>query len=163
VSIKISGLTKFQLPTNEELAFAIAQKGKDIADGYYAGEAVNVIVENGNPAKVVAEGTQVRYLEYGTGLKGEESGYDGNLPTEPIVFESPDGELQTTSGWEYNYPNPQTKVTLYGQTGWYYNGEFTTGKPAAAQMWRTAEELHNEYKTVIADEIKNKLGGSNAL
>lgn len=163
MSIKINGLKNLKIPTNEELAFAIAQKGKDIADNYYAGASVNVMVENGNPAKVVAEGQQVRYLEYGTGSQGALSGYEGNLPTEPITFESPKGDLQTTQGWKYNYRNPKTKVVEMGQIGWYFGGKFTTGRPAEAQMWKTARDLREQAKSIVMDSIKNKMGGSNAL
>ena len=78
------------------------------------------------------------------------------MPTNPLTFESA-GNIHTTQGWEYYYPNSKTKRTVGGQQGWFHNKEFVTGQPAQAQMWRTANELEQgEAKKAIEQLFKER-------
>ncbi len=125
-----------------DIAMAVAEKGKDLAQKKYGGTSVVVTSETLGEGKsrITAKGKGVAFMEYGTGRVGEGT-YKGTLPTQPISFESPKGEMQTTEGWQYYYDNPKTKITKDGQEGWEANGVFFTGQEAGAQMWKTANEL----------------------
>lgn len=134
-------LQKLKQTTSDELALAISKYGSDYAQSLYSGDSIMVSAENtGNgKAKITAEGKQVAFLEYGTGLVGKGS-YEGNLPTEPITFESA-GKTHTTNGWEYYYDNPDTKATVNNVKGWFWGNNFSEGWKAQAQMWHTAEHI----------------------
>ena len=149
---------------------AIAERGKDLAqskyggdvvvtaekDGTYSGVSVRVKDVNGGKAKVIASGEKVAFYEYGYGIEGRDSAYQGQLPTEPITFESA-GNTHTTQGWEYYYPNSKTKRTVGGQEGWFHNRQFVTGQPAQAQMWRTANELEQgEAESAVEKLFKER-------
>ena len=143
--------------TNDDIAMAVAERGKDLAQSKYGGDVV-VTAESlgGGKAKVIASGEKVAFYEYGYGVEGRDSAYQGQLPTEPITFESA-GNTHTTQGWEYYYPNSKTKRTVGGQQGWFHNKEFVTGQPAQAQMWRTANELEQgEAKKAIEQLFKER-------
>lgn len=134
-------LQRLKAITNDDIVMAVAEKGKDIAQSRYDGDVI-VTAESlgGGKARLSAKGEKVAFYEFGVGTQGQESGYQGELPTEPITFESA-GETQTTQGWQYNYPNPKTKRNMGNGIGWFYGGKFTDGQPAQAQMWRTANDL----------------------
>ena len=137
---------------------AVADKGKDIAQSRYDGDVI-VTTESlgGGKAKVIASGEKVAFYEYGYGVEGRDSAYKGQLPTEPITFESA-GNTHTTQGWEYYYPNSKTKRTnAKGEQGWFHNKKFVTGQSAQAQMWRTANELEQgEAKKAIEQLFKER-------
>ena len=136
---------------------AVAERGKELAQAKYGGDVV-VTAESlgGGKAKVIASGEKVAFYEYGYGVEGRDSAYQGQLPTEPITFESA-GNTHTTQGWEYYYPNSKTKRTVGGQEGWFHNKQFVTGQPAQAQMWRTANELEQgEAKSTVEQLFKER-------
>ena len=150
-------LQRLKAITNDDIAMAVAERGKDLAQSKYGGDVV-VTAESlgGGKAKVIASGEKVAFYEYGYGVEGRDSAYKGQLPTEPITFESA-GNTHTTQGWEYYYPNSKTKRTVGGQQGWFYDKEFVTGQPAQAQMWRTANELEQgEAKKAIEQLFKER-------
>ena len=150
-------LQRLKAITNDDIAMAVAERGKDLAQSKYGGDVV-VTAESlgGGKAKVIASGEKVAFYEYGYGVEGRDSAYQGQLPTEPITFESA-GNTHTTQGWEYYYPNSKTKRTVGGQQGWFHNKEFVTGQPAQAQMWRTANELEQgEAKKAIEQLFKER-------
>lgn len=150
-------LQRLKAITNDDIAMAIAERGKDLAQSKYGGDVV-VTAESlgGGKAKVIASGEKVAFYEYGYGVEGRDSAYQGQLPTEPITFESA-GNTHTTQGWEYYYPNSKTKRTVGGQEGWFHNRQFVTGQPAQAQMWRTANELEQgEAKQAVEQLFKER-------
>ena len=150
-------LQRLKAITNDDIVMAVAERGKDLAQSKYGGDVV-VTAESlgGGKAKVIASGEKVAFYEYGYGVEGRDSAYQGQLPTEPITFESA-GNTHTTQGWEYYYPNSKTKRTVGGQQGWFHNKEFVTGQPAQAQMWRTANELEQgEAKKAIEQLFKER-------
>lgn len=135
-------LQRLKAITNDDIVMAVAEKGKDIAQSRYDGDVV-VTAESlgGGKARLSAKGEKVAFYEFGVGVEGRDSAYKGQLPTEPITFESA-GSTYTTQGWEYYYNNPKTKRTnAKGEQGWFHNKKFVKGKPAEAQMWRTANDL----------------------
>lgn len=150
-------LQRLRAITNDDIVMAVAERGKDLAQSKYGGDVV-VTAESlgGGKAKVIASGEKVAFYEYGYGVEGRDSAYKGQLPTEPITFESA-GNTHTTQSWEYYYPNSKTKRTVGGQQGWFYDKEFVTGQPAQAQMWRTANELEQgEAKKAIEQLFKER-------
>lgn len=152
-------LLRLQKINKGDLAKDIAESGASIAREKYLSAAVTVSTEQkGNGARIIAQGEQVAFMEYGTGHQGAFSGYEGNLPSQTLHFESPKGTPQSTLGWQYNYDNPQTKVEKNGEIGWYYGGSFTTGQPAQAQMWKTALELRKKGAAQLVKEYLEKVG-----
>lgn len=163
IKINSRGLFSFQKKVDSSdvngladvVADKIAARGEEIAKEKYAG-AIDVVVSrtkavNGE-CQVTAEGDKIAYMEFGTGLVGKGT-YEGKLPTQTLTFVSPknSGAKQTTNGWEYNYPNPRTKRD--GQ-GWYYDGKYTQGEVAQAQMFKTAQELRQEIVKTGVEAIK---------
>lgn len=131
----------------EKMVDALAERGKEIADNEYNGINVNLYIENVGKGErnLVASGKGLAYIEYGTGTVGEESNYQGNLPTEPRIFESR-GATQTTDGWEYNYYKKQhsDKPNLKDWKGF----------KAQAQMFNTATQLEKEAVDICKQVIK---------
>lgn len=125
-------LQKLKQTTNDELALAIAEYGRDYAQSLYSGESIMVSAENtGNgKARITAEGKQVAFLEYGIGTSGEGS-YEGNLPNQPITFINRRNQSQTVDEWLYNYYQKTIDEKAKPVKG------FT----AKAQMWHTAEDI----------------------
>lgn len=152
-------LQKYKKITATDIALAVAEKGKDLAQEKYGGASVVVTAETlgEGKARISAKGKGVAFLEYGTGRVGEGT-YKGKLPTQPITFES-GGETHTTEGWEYYYDNPKTKVTQNGQEGWIANKTFFTGQAAQAQMWKTANELIGGEARKAIEELIESNGG----
>jgi hypothetical protein len=144
---------------------AIVNEGKIIAMKEYGSSnitSVNVksTYNKNGEGTISAEGKGIAYIEFGTGTQGQNSNYPKEkLPTQTIEFESPKGSPQSTQGWEYNYDNPQTKkVNEDGELGWYFNGQFTDGRKAGMQMYRTSKELRSKLpsiaKKVMSKEVK---------
>lgn len=106
---------------------------------------------------IIASGSGIAYVEYGTGLVGEGT-YEGELPTQTLTFESPKGSggTHTTQGWEYYYDNPQTKVL----GGWFFgkgHRNFTRGRVAGMQMFNTAKSLREYvHGGKLAQDIRSK-------
>ena len=97
---------------------------------------------------IVATGEHLAFSEYGTGVEGKKSKYEGQLPTETLTFESR-GSQQTTQGWEYNYFKEQHKDENPNIPDW-------TGVPANAQMFKTSRRLQIELPSEIMKEIKGE-------
>ena len=150
-------LQRLKAITDDDIVMAVAERGKELAQEKYSGDIVVTTENIGNgKAKVIASGEKVAFYEFGYGVEGRDSAYQGQLPTESITFESA-GNTHTTQGWEYYYPNSKTKRTVGGQQGWFHNKEFVTGQPAQAQMWRTANELEQgEAKKAIEQLFKER-------
>ena len=164
MSISIKGLQNFKKKVAsyknfdnvcERVAQRIADRGSEIAQSEYGERTVDIQVIQGEAEgsrKIVAKGRGLAFDEFGTGLVGQGT-YEGNLPTETIEFESPKGSPQSTQGWEYYYPNPQTKV----DGGWYAGKVFHRGQPAKAQMFNTSVKLKNEIKEIAKGIIKEDI------
>lgn len=164
MSISIKGLQNFKKKVAsyknfdnvcERVAQRIADRGSEIAQSEYGERTVDIQVIQGEAEgsrKIVAKGRGLAFDEFGTGLVGQGT-YEGNLPTETIEFESPKGSPQSTQGWEYYYPNPQTKV----DGGWYAGKVFHRGQPAKAQMFNTSVKLKDEIKEIAKGIIKEDI------
>ena len=140
--------------TNQNLSLAIANKAKEIAEKNYTDSPkVDFTVSKigKNKTRLTASGEEVSFSEYGTGFAGIGT-YPGELPTDPIQFESA-GETHTTQGWEYLYPNEKTKRPKDDPTYWYYAGEKTMGKEANAFMYKTAKELRDGKAAEVVKKI----------
>lgn len=132
---------------------AVQAVGEKTAQEEYTGTHIIVSSEVDNSSVTIrAKGEGIAYMEFGTGRIGEGT-YKGQLPTEPLTFESPKGrepkEIHTTQGWEYDYDNPKTKI----MGGWFYGGTFTMGQQAQAQMFNTAERLKKELAIEVGEKI----------
>lgn len=128
----------------EDIVEAVGEIGVDIANSKYNADSVQVYSERTqNGVKIVARGDKIAYKEFGTGVVGKNT-YEGTLPTQKLVFESPVGVTQSTEGWQYNYRKEQ------GQTDADW-----TGFVAEAQMFKTGRELREE----LPKQIKQKIRG----
>lgn len=131
----------------------VANLGVEICAEEYAKTGVNptsiTANINNNSVNLIAHGSHLAFSEYGTGLVGEGT-YEGDLPTQTLIFESPKGEQQSTQGWEYYYNNPKTKI----MGGWFYGNNFTQGQKAQAQMWKTSRRLREEMPKQIKEKLK---------
>ncbi len=127
----------------------LADKGKEIAREQYKGTTISVdSIVNNNTATIIANGKQVAYLEYGTGLIGKGT-YKGNLPTNGVPI---------TGNWEYYYDSPH-KVIENGKQGWYLGKIFTEGRVAGNQMFNTAKSLREYVRNgELSSNLKRKLG-----
>ena len=125
-------LQKLKQTTNDELALAIAEYGRDLAQSLYSGDSVIVTAEStGNgKARITTEGKQVAFLEYGIGTSGEGS-YEGKLPNQPITFINRRKQPQTVDEWLYNYYQKTIDK----------DAKPVEGFTAKAQMWHTAEDI----------------------
>lgn len=101
--------------------------------------------KDGTTGKIIANGSQIAYLEFGTGTNGENKMYEGNLPTEPIIFTDNSGKVWTTQGWQYAYRNKQEPEK--------YPIPFK-GQEPKMQMFNTAKELREYIKNDLAKEIR---------
>ena len=125
-----------------EVAEMIADKGLEIAEQEYSGR--NVVLKKTKPnngeISISAEGKGLFYLEYGTGVKGEQSNYQGDLNFD-IDFISAyklDGKNVRVhlNKWTYYYAYrhiPQLSKTKF------------EGHEAYAQMFNTAQKLRKLY------------------
>lgn len=145
ISSFVKKLKKLSKEAPRTIAQMVAKKGEEIAKKQYASNSTGVQVgivdadKNGN-AQVWAEGKGLFYLEYGTGVKGEQSNYKGNLNF-PISFTSSyirDGRPVhiTLKKWTYYYAY-RHKPKL--------NRVKHEGHRAYAQMFNTAQELRKFY------------------
>lgn len=163
MSTNFNGLHNFQRKLknisdklNDGVAYAVAEKGAEIAQREYSGYSATVeaIEETKSECIVQATGEALTFIEYGTGRPGQNSGYPSEkLPDHPFEFHSA-GKERSTQKWEYYYPNPDTKVTVGGVEGWYLGDNFITGNPAGMQMFHTSEELADRKADIVRDYIK---------
>jgi hypothetical protein len=136
-----------------EVLDAVLTRAEQIARQEYAGFAVEIGREmtSAGVGRLYAKGDGIAYIEFGTGLVGEQSGYPKDkLPKEKLQFESPKGSPQQTDGWEYYYDNPETKI----MGGWFFGKTFTQGKKAGMQMYRTSQQLKREIATIVKNKIE---------
>ena len=153
--IKKKILSRANSANNEKLsdvANAIADRGIEIATEKYAssGESVELSKEqNANGSvSILAKSDQIAYIEFGTGREGEHSPYKGELPKSGVPI---------TDGWEYFYEREgiDHKTTDdSGREGWWYGGEFQTGRPAGNQLWETAQQLSEEKRAIASEALK---------
>lgn len=138
-------VSKYQGKINGgEIAEFIGDVGVSVAKEEYSGKNVDVGAEVGRgTARIVARGDKIAYMEFGTGVTGKNT-YDGQLPTQKLVFESPKGVKQSTEGWQYNYRKEQGKT----DKDWI-------GHRAEAQMFKTSQRL----KAELPEKIKQKIKG----
>jgi hypothetical protein len=127
--------------------------GKEYAESLYAGSAdqnnnnpISVEYEiSNNNAKIIANGTQIAYLEFGTGEKGVGT-YNGKIPD--IQFNFYSSRLGTNvqlNGWTYSYANyldPTIPV-------W-------NGFQAEAQMWKTSQYLRRIIPQVVREVVASE-------
>lgn len=147
--VKTNGISNFlrKIQTTAKkspdiFAEIIADKGLEIAENEYSGRSV--ILKKTKPkngeVSISAEGKGLFYLEYGTGVKGEQSKYEGDLDFD-INFTSPykiDGKNVNVhlNKWTYYYAyrhQPQLSQKKY------------EGHEAYAQMFNTAQKLKKMY------------------
>lgn len=114
------------------LGRAIAEKNYE-ADGEFFVD-VNWETNGKNKGRVYAESSEILFIEYGTGREGEAKPHPEykKLHNVPI-----------TGTWEYYYPS-KFKVKFAGLEGWLFGGEFTTGRNAGCQMYRTAKVIRKK-------------------
>lgn len=126
------------------LAEKLAEKGVEIArvqvadlDAIFTGELIQSIhseyqgsVKDGAILAVVVDSSHAAFVEFGTGIVGQESPYPGELP---------DGVT-----WEYA-SGKTIRQLADGRYGWFYNRDgqwyFTEGMPSRPFMYYTAIEL----------------------
>lgn len=126
------------------LAEKLAEKGVEIArvqvadlDAIFTGELIQSIhseyqgsVKGGAIFAVVVDSSHAAFVEFGTGIVGQESPYPGELP---------DGVT-----WEYA-SGKTIRQLADGRYGWFYNRDgqwyFTEGMPSRPFMYYTAIEL----------------------
>ena len=129
------------------LAEKLAEKGVEIArlqvtdlDAVFTGDLMRSIhsehvrdIKGGGVYSVIADDESALFVEFGTGIVGQESPYPGELP---------DGVT-----WEYASGKTIRKLAD-GRYGWFYrddNGQwwFTEGMPSRPFMYYTANELRD--------------------
>lgn len=152
---KIQKFSSINSKLANELADEIAKRGEQIAMSEYAGvNGVSVHHENlgGGMSKVVAEGEQVAYIEFGTGRVGEKTYPDTHLPKQGVPI---------TGEWQYYYPSEYKRTSkTTGEEGWYHKFEgeekarFTKGQSAGMQMYRTSQMLRNEMASIVKNKMK---------
>lgn len=156
-----AGLSAFEQRLNNvgldrinKAAATVEARGLEYAQSQYASakNPVDVTAERkGYHITIKAKGEQVLYEEFGTGKVGAGT-YKGNLPTQTFTFVSPrnTGDVHTTRGWEYFYPNPKTKRG----DAWYFKRQRYVGERAAAYMWKTREYLRANIKYIVLQAMK---------
>lgn len=148
---------------SENLAKKIAMNGVEKLENKYNAMTTDnerpiVYAEiESKTARIVASGKDVMFEEFGTGRVGEQSNYEGNLPTSGIPI---------TGAWQYYYPS-KAKTIVDGQEGWYVpfgvSGQnvdekgFTTGMKSQHQIFDTARELEKEIPDIFSKLLKEGL------
>lgn len=132
-----------------KIANEIAKKGAEFAAEEYSGENVVVLTNNDSDgkAKIVAQGQEVAYIEFGTGEEGRGT-YPGILPSSGIPL---------TGSWHYYYPSKHKRTSKNGTLGWFHNKKFHIGRKAGACMWRTAIELRKDALDIAKSVIKKEM------
>lgn len=123
-----------------ELGVSVASAGFATADYDGQNDVVVSLVHRGNRATVVASGTTVGFIEFGTGVKFPEWDNSGMDYTPPKHGTYGKGHGKRPHGW---YFKP------YGSEG---AAQHTQGNPPAEAM-RTARDVMVERVTQIAREV----------
>lgn len=135
-------------------AEVVAARGLEFAQSQFAASPnpTEVTVgKKGYHITIQAKGEQVLYEEFGTGKVGRNT-YKGRLPTQSFTFVSPrnSGDVHTTRGWEYFYPNPKTKRG----DAWYFKRQRYVGERAAGRMWTTREYMRANLKNIVVQAMR---------
>lgn len=127
-------------------------------------KSINVDIENNDNGKysIVATDTKskptIAYHEFGTGFYASGK-YEGELPTMTLTFDSA-GKTRTTNGWQYYYPNSDTKVENNGLKGWFFgvagNKVFSTGEMPGHQMYYSGKAMKEEISKLDLGVILNE-------
>ena len=154
-------LIEYQDNLNEKLDLFVqklCEKGVEIAkekvsvhDAIFTGELQNSIdlregdvIKNGSQWFIYTDCDYAKFIEFGTGVVGENSPYPTSTPI------------------EWNYASGKTIfTTIDGKTGWYFlardgNVYFTEGQPSRPFMYETAIEL----RELIVEVAKEVFGGA---
>ncbi len=123
----------------------LVEEGVREANAQYAGTHFVVTSEKDEQSgRIVASGKGIAYVEYGTGLVGENT-YEG---------ETPESGVPITGKWEYFYDSPYKDKAL---GGWYFGHTFTQGRVAGMQMFNTAKSLRQYVQNgELARDIRSK-------
>lgn len=137
----------------DNLADEFAKRGEKIAKSLYKGEKIAVEATNlgDGKSKIVSRGENVAYLEFGTGIQGENAKYPNPkaIPTHPLKFESPKGVPRETQGWVYNYMKK-----LYDPK----KADFV-GQKHQAQMFYTGQELKAQKVAIVKNVLRRSKNG----
>lgn len=120
----------------------VVYKGVELAQNNY--EMINVDIYyqiDGNTAKITAKKDGIAYIEYGTGLVGQSSGY----PQEYL----PKTGVPKTNSWQYYYDSP---YKING--GWKFGHTFTRGQVAGMQMYNTVKQLNEYIRKDLVKDLK---------
>lgn len=146
----VNKLKKYKVQDNlaEQVAEKVANKGLEIAQrNWDSGVSIKVSGDNLKKSIVATDinplQPTIAYREFGTGTRGEESKYEGKLPTQNIIFTDKNGIQWTTQGWEYHYRYNQTQ-----------KGEPFKGQVPSMPMFNTAKELREYIRTDLAKDIR---------
>lgn len=160
MSVDVSGLERFNnvlkqqkanfknSMENPKLNKIIDIAKEEISRAYSGKININIIVEpkkNGFTIYVKDKNTinpKIAFDEFGTGFYAKGS-YPGKLPpsTLKISFTSAK-KKRSTNGWEYYYPNPDTKREYGRIKGWFTpNGTFHIGQNANATMYNAIKKI----------------------
>ena len=146
---KLKNIGKMDL--GEKVATMLAKKGAEYARTEYDSTNISkVTIEsdvNGSKATVSASKKGLTYIEYGTGLVGQDT-YQGKLPTSGVPI---------TGHWEYFYDSPHKDIERGGW--WIRKGiSFTRGREAGMQMYNTAKSLDEYVKDgELAKDLKEEI------
>lgn len=143
----LNKVNKFSKNAQENLANKIAETGKKIAEMQYGitpdkESSVTVTTKSlgKGKARIIASGKGLIYQEYGTGVRGEQSHYEGNLnfPIDFISSYRKNGERVPVhlNKWTYYYAH-QLKLSP----------KKFEGHEAYAQMFKTGQELKKIYRS----------------
>lgn len=141
----LNKVKKFSRDAQQTFAGSIAETGKEIAEKLYGitpdkDSAVTVSTQElgKGKARIIASGKGLIYQEYGTGVQGEKSNYEGNLnfPIDFVSSYTKNGERVHVhlNKWTYYYAH-QLKLSP----------KKFEGHEAYAQMFNTGQELKKLY------------------
>jgi len=110
----------------EEILSQLAVMGMEVVDYAYGGNdeeyEISCIV-NGNNAMIIAEGSEVVFLEFGTGVYTEDHTYEMETEGLPPIFagsySQTEGTGQFRAGHEYWYYNHKRYVGSIPMRGFY--------------------------------------------
>lgn len=140
-------INKVQSLKAENLVNTIAEHGKKIAEFEYSASDFTptiTIEAAGNKADIVFQHEALAFHEFGTGAYAQY----------PDVNKLPQHGVPITGRWQYYYDSPY-KVTIGGQKGWFFGSIFSTGTPAHAEIFYTAEALKDDIPYIVKNLLWN--------
>ena len=147
---KLQKYSSLNTSLTNEVAEQIAIRGEQIAQQEYSSDKVQIYHENlgSGKSRVVVKRKGIAYIEFGTGDIGKNSNYpEENLPKEGVPI---------TGKWQYYYEPSDSKATVNGVRGWYWGKNFTAGRPAGMQMYKTSQKLKTEMAGIANHKIRSK-------